>query len=288
MPLNAASPPRRPKADDLRPGRLARDVAGNEDRVPPAVRVDQPAGVADLEQHPADAAFRDEVIAHLGPGGLRPGREVEASSACRSGRAVPAVRAAEAKPLRRQEGDGIAEAATASVHRQVDRTATRPGHVVEIFLAVDAQDGPRPLPARLVPHVAAVAKRRRDPVQRQRSRGRHQSMPVSLVKCSHLPVLPERNPNAGAECPAGETLLGKGRAGRWVKIERDSGVRPFDWTVQPALFDPSRALISSNLVCCSGSGIRAPRQAAPTCTGIRPRCSRGCPAGLRAQPTVVR
>ncbi|MYG64822.1 MAG: hypothetical protein F4158_09815 [Synechococcus sp. SB0675_bin_7] len=49
-------------------------------------------------------------------------------------------------------------------------------------------------------------------------------MPVSLVKRSHLPVLPEPKPNAGAECPAGELLLGKGRGGRWVKIERDSWV----------------------------------------------------------------
>ena len=38
-----------------------------------------------------------------------------------SSRAVPAARVAGAKPLRRQEGDGIAEAARGGVHHQADR-----------------------------------------------------------------------------------------------------------------------------------------------------------------------
>ena len=110
--------------------------------------------------------------------------------------------------------DGIAEAAPAA----------RPGHVVERPLAADAQNGPRPLPARLVRHVAAVAKRRCDPVERQRARRRHRSRPDGTVKRSHLPLLPKRNPNAGAECLKEERLLGKWEAGRWVKFERESWV----------------------------------------------------------------
>jgi len=49
---------------------------------------------------------------------------------------------------------------------------------------------------------AAVANRRRDPVERQRAHTRHQCVPVGPTRRSRLPVLPKRNPSAGAECPA--------------------------------------------------------------------------------------
>ena len=125
----------------------------------------------------------------------------------------------ELPPARRRSRTGPA----VSVHHLADLfAAARRGKMVEEWLAIDAQDGRRSTSARLVCQVAVVVKRGLDLVERRRAHGCHLVMPAGLTKCSHPRVHSERNRKAGGECPAAELLsLGKGRAGRWGKSERE-------------------------------------------------------------------
>ena len=146
------------------PGCPARGVAGDEDRVPASVGVDDAGGVAVVERARIEAPDPDEAVADLRPVARDARRKPRLRRALtdRGGGSVSGM--AEAG----QEPEGVAEAALAGMDGQVDRPAAADApEVVEEPLAVEAEDGPVPLPARAVPRIPAVAERGGDILERQ-------------------------------------------------------------------------------------------------------------------------